>query len=473
MIRSAALRWRRDLTGFGLYLLASLGTPASALTPDQVLPLPADVLEKVAPDLRPMVERHVRVEPVSHEAYRRLSVPELRGKALADLASVHDPAVLRFVLERFPLEDANARFRILRYIRYINLDRWAQLPELPQVLREALIRETDPKLVTELAIVLRCLDGKLLGNLLAGKLREPSLANVPELVDEEEAAALFGAGAQIPGFLLKPPPLFRVKPDSPAARVVGFGDFGVGREAQREVARAIADFHAREAFDAGLTFGDNFYPAGMTSPEDPRWQDQWEKVYGPLRIPFYATLGNHDWVGSDSPAAQLLYARQSASWKMPALYYTYTVGPVQFFAVDTTVYTERQLAWLRDAIDRSRARWKIVYGHHPISVAANTNRSAYVEAARAKLFPVLRHRVDAYFCGHHHSLGHMRPEDGVHFYVVGGGGAGLYGVAPELPEAIFATSAFGFAVIEADLSSLRVRFVDSSGRVLHEDRLTK
>ena len=51
----------------------------------------------------------------------------------------------------------------------------------------------------------------------------------------------------------------------------------------------------KASFDFGITLGDNFYSIGMESPEDLRWQTQWEKMYGPLGIPFYATLGNHDW----------------------------------------------------------------------------------------------------------------------------------------------------------------------------------
>ena len=43
-------------------------------------------------------------------------------------------------------------------------------------------------------------------------------------------------------------------------------------------------------FDFGLTFGDNFYPSGMTSPDDTRWRDWWESLYGPLGVVFYPSL---------------------------------------------------------------------------------------------------------------------------------------------------------------------------------------
>src|SRR5262249_57118817 len=61
-------------------------------------------------------------------------------------------------------------------------------------------------------------------------------------------------------------------------------------------------------FDIGITVGDNFYPVGMESLKDPRWQTWWEDMYGPLKIVFYPVLGNHDWYDFDSPAAQILYS---------------------------------------------------------------------------------------------------------------------------------------------------------------------
>ena len=43
--------------------------------------------------------------------------------------------------------------------------------------------------------------------------------------------------------------------------------------------------------------------------------------------------------------------------------------PVQFFALDTqsVALSARQLERLDTELSRSQARWKVVYGHHPIS----------------------------------------------------------------------------------------------------------
>ena len=106
---------------------------------------------------------------------------------------------------------------------------------------------------------------------------------------------------------------------------------------------------------------------------------------------------------------------------MPADRYTFVAGPVQFFAIDTNLVTRAQLDWLDRELGRSTARWKIVYGHHPIYSYGAARRRR--RACATTLLPVLRGRANVYLCGHDHDLQHIAPEDGVHFVVAGGGGA--------------------------------------------------
>src|SRR5579872_5773182 len=116
-------------------------------------------------------------------------------------------------------------------------------------------------------------------------------------------------GEILPGFLRKPPPPFTLKPSTDSIRVLAFGDFGFGNDAQKQTAAAMVAYHKAHPFDFGLTLGDNFYRFGMDSPQDPRWQTQFEQLYGPMHIPIYATLGNHDYGQADSPAAEILYSQ--------------------------------------------------------------------------------------------------------------------------------------------------------------------
>ena len=242
--------------------------------------------------------------------------------------------------------------------------------------------------------------------------------------------------------------------------------------ARNRVAAAMLAEHRARPFDFGLTTGDNFYPRGMESPADPRWKIWWEELYAPLGIRFYATLGNHDWVNFDSPAAEIVYTGRSESWRLPAPYYTYTAGSVQFFAVDTDEISQAQALWLRDELERSRAPWKVVYGHHPVFVSS-LNRASYTAEMQKHLWPLIRGRADLYLSGHHHSLQHLRPQEGVHFVTSGGGGAGVYPVNEQDALALFARPANGFTTIEADERELTFKHFGDDGAELYSYTLRK
>jgi hypothetical protein len=169
-----------------------------------------------------------------------------------------------------------------------------------------------------------------------------------------------------------------------------------------------------------------------------------------------------------SPEAQILYSKKSPSWRMPATQYTYTAGPVQFFAIDTPVMTDHQLEWLQKELDSSKSFWKVVYGHHPIYSHGDhgDNRSLI-----GMLLPVLKGRADIYLAGHDHDMQHLKPEGGLHFFVSGTGGK-IRGIRRG-PRSLFAQSALGFAVLEANGASLKITFIEDSLKPLYEYMLKK
>lgn len=274
--------------------------------------------------------------------------------------------------------------------------------------------------------------------------------------------------------LSKPP---AVPLTDPMIRILAFGDFGEqpnrNTEPQRRVAAAMAGYHAEHPFDFGLVLGDNFYPAGLDRPDHPRWASQWERLYSPLGIRHYAILGNHDYKSSASPAAQMERSRRSATWCLPRRQYTFTAGPVQLFAIDTTPVEEPrrdsgdamadQLRWLDEALGASRSTWKVVYGHHPVyTTGDHGDRIGYLPRVRDYLLPVLRkHKVDVYLAGHDHDLQALEPQDGVHFFVSGAAGRHLRGFESSRCRRWGTAQTYGFTVLETDAAglSLRVSFV--------------
>jgi tartrate-resistant acid phosphatase type 5 len=340
------------------------------------------------------------------------------------------------------------------------------LPGAPDVLRR--IATTDPS--DEVAFAAgnawrRGLLGGVVG-VLQGRLDAATdPARRARLARELERYQVFAAGQNLPRFLREAPPVFNVKAGSRhRVRVLAFGDFGEhGNRRQERIADAMARYHADKRFDFAITLGDNFYPAGIATPTDERWRQEFERLYGRMQIPVFATLGNHDWVLADSPAAEILRSNESDRWRMPAGRYSFVAGPVQFFALDTNLVTRAELDWLDGELGRSKARWKIVFGHHPIYSDGKYGDDA---ALRESLMPILRGRANLYISGHEHNLQHIAPQDGVHFVIAGGGGAGTYPTKPAA-RSLFAANQNGFAVIEADHKALSVSLVDGDLEVLH------
>lgn len=204
-------------------------------------------------------------------------------------------------------------------------------------------------------------------------------------------------------------------------RFVAFGDAGQasqgGPAAQTAVGDAMAAVCAERGCDFALEFGDNFYLSGVTSTADAQWQSKFEQPYANLKVPVFATLGNHD--NSQGPGEGSANSRgnfqvgyhaaaenTSKKWNMPARYYRYTAplastgndfsinlpsgytlpsaaqAPlVEFFSLDSSpltsiladpspaynylTYGPTQLQWYQQALTNSKAKWKIAFAHHP------------------------------------------------------------------------------------------------------------
>jgi tartrate-resistant acid phosphatase type 5 len=435
---------RAGLLGLGLLVFLAGAPAAQAQTPPPAAPPAAD-LWKLLPAALQAKGRALLAE--ASESRRTELTEALMEAAPADS--------LEFAIALLAVEKSTrVRAEIVDELEDISD------PRTEPVLERVVTTDPDPAIALDALSILREKSTHRIGRALGERLRRARAAGrrdeVALLGREQERWATLVRGGLLPTFLQEPPPIFSVAPAGDLVRVLAFGDFGDGSQAQRKVAAAIRRYHGQRRFHFGLTLGDNFYPAGMHSPSDPRWKKLWADLYDPLGIRFYATLGNHDWVLPNSPAAEILYSRDSPSWRMPATYYTYTAGAAQFFALDTDVISDKQLDWLIQQLDRSRATWKVVYGHHPIySEGAHEDNNTKIH----QLLPVLRDRADVYLAGHDHDMQHLKPEGRLHFFVAGSGGQ-LRPITPG-PRSLFAASAHGFAVLDVDPHQLTVTFVDS------------
>lgn len=391
---------------------------------------------------------------------------EQRRAAIQRKLTQLDDATIRELLEQAAGEpDASLRRLILQ--RLSRLDR----PDVAQALERHAARDPDAELALFALDRLRVLQTRRLARLFEQRLalaREQIDASAIErLVAEHQRWVTLAGGALLPAFLQEPPPVFEAVKGKPSVRVFAIGDFGLENDDQRRAAAATAAYHRERPFDFGLTLGDNFVPDGVLGPADPRWKAGWEQLYEPLGIPIFASTGNHDWGFADSPAAQILYAARSRSWRMPALYYSFRAGPAQFFALATHAMSETQLVWLDRELARSTARWKIVYGHHPIysyGVHGDT------PLLKRSLLPLLKGRAQVYLVGHEHLAQHLQPEGGVHFLVAPASGQSARPVKTG-PMTLYADSFYGFVVLDIDEGSIRVSFVDDQGKTRYQTEI--
>ncbi len=252
---------------------------------------------------------------------------------------------------------------------------------------------------------------------------------------------------------------------------IAVGDTGNGDDKQRAVADAMADYAAGHNVSFTLLLGDNFYPDGVESVTDSKFRTHFEEIYHQpsLNIPFYVVAGNHDYKGSVQ--AQLDYVHHSERWLMPDLYFTFTVTydsdqTVQFFALDTNPIAtwrnvDEQLAWLENELDKSTARWKIVYGHHPIySNGLHGNNTRMMNW----VFPLLeQYGVDLYVSGHDHDMQILKPVSGSDLYfTVSGAGCSSRAVSCKA-NTLYSSQKLGFMGLRLSHNELVITAITRDG----------
>jgi predicted MPP superfamily phosphohydrolase len=429
------------------------------------------LLTRLPREMRGPAKKLLRLLAGSEQHLLALSDDDLRAAIVGRLSL--KPEASDYLI-RLLAEDLSPKVRLAIITNWGTSEHWRTNPRAQPLLERLVTTDRDASVSLRALEILRSTRTSELSRLLNTRLEAARLSGdetaLKKFAAERERWISLKQGVMLPSFLRVVPKLFSLKPADQSVRVLAFGDFGIGSAEQKQVAQMMLAFHRQFAFDLGVTLGDNFYPRGMTSPTDERWKTQWEELYSTLGIKFYAVLGNHDWYGPDSPAAEILYSDKSSTWRMPAPYYTFTAGPVQFFALDTNEISEAQILWLREELSKSQSMWKVVYGHHPIySAGAHGETKDLI----VRLLPLLQEgKVDVYLSGHDHNLQHLKLEGGVQFFVSGGGGADTYRTDP-YERALFVKEGYGFTVIEADKKEMKVRFIDKNGNQLYEYTLQK
>ena len=186
-------------------------------------------------------------------------------------------------------------------------------------------------------------------------------------------------------------------------RFAVIGDSGTGGQHQYRIAKQMAAWHERLPYHLVLMLGDNIYGAYWGGGNKKYFEAKFDRPYAELLargVIFRAALGNHD--AREAGGRDLIEAYNRFHIGGPQGYYSFTAGEnakkqeaaplVEFFVLNTMRLEKdkqdpEQLAWLEQALSRSRARWRIVYGHHPLY--STGKRHGGDAGLRRKLEPLL------------------------------------------------------------------------------------
>lgn len=263
-------------------------------------------------------------------------------------------------------------------------------------------------------------------------------------------------------------------------------DFGgQGGKVQCEVGLQLGRQASNEKSSFVITGGDNYHQNGISSASDPKWKSEFENIYSDtsLMIPWYASLGNHDYNGN--PDAEIKYSQISKRWHMPARYYLHNekindTTEVLFIHLDTSPFitdyrkndsiyhvlgqdTKVQLNWLDSILAKSNARWKIVIGHHPIfsSVEKRGNTKELIE----QILPIMeKYGVKVYLCGHEHFMQYL-VDGSLNSFVCGS--AALTRPVSSREDVKFGSATPGFISVTVTYNLFKVNYISSKGEILY------
>lgn len=283
------------------------------------------------------------------------------------------------------------------------------------------------------------------------------------------------------------------QPEGSVSLIV-LGDWGrSGQYHQAAVAGQMGKVAATLNAAFIVSTGDNFYPSGVQSVQDPQWQYSYEAVYRShfLQNNWYAALGNHDYKGNIQ--AQIAYSQVSRRWKMPAAYYSEKIrlknGDLLLLVViDTTPLldgyyqpdnecfenvqrqdTAAQRRWLVQTLSDtdSHIRWRIVAGHHPLYSGGKRKNSDDTRQLRQRLEPLMeQYKVDFYLCGHEHDLQIIQPEQGGFIQLLSGSGSETRPTG-NTDGTLFCAAAPGFLTISLRHDEALIQAVHANGQLLY------
>ena len=275
---------------------------------------------------------------------------------------------------------------------------------------------------------------------------------------------------------------FRTAPDDPDAtvRFLVLGDYGSGTTAELDVRDALMPY--RDSVDFLVTTGDNAYSSGTYG----QWHANVFEPYQHLltRVPFFPTLGNHDYYSDDgAPALRNLFLPENADELNDVeRYWSTDWGPLHLVGLDSEdpldhitddVENDDERDWLDDDLAQNSRPWTIAAYHRPMR--SNTVGRSGDAQVLEHLVPTLEeYEVPLVLQGHDHNYARFTPMQdgepldaevgGTTYVITGGGGAGLYDIEVGQDELqVVGLKTLHFLVGTIEGCTLEMKAIDETG----------
>lgn len=269
------------------------------------------------------------------------------------------------------------------------------------------------------------------------------------------------------------------------------GDSGTGGSGQRRVARQMEAFHEKHPWRFVLLLGDNIYGDG--NPAD--FERKFKSVYRQLATAgagFHATLGNHDRLHPRSRRGLAQVEDPAFGFVGRQDEYVLEYGNLaRFICLNSDAWLEEiaapgrlevRLARLRSWLSQSgRFRWNFAFFHHPLYSFVQREIWFFTMPRghgpelelRGVLEPELVGKLDVVLTGHEHFYQKIRPQQGVHYFISGGGGKVRKGVRRDHPEVEFGAETLHFLDFELSERELKYAAISDQGVRLHGGVISK
>ena len=225
----------------------------------------------------------------------------------------------------------------------------------------------------------------------------------------------------------------------------------------------------------------DFYKGAPGNEEDSKWQaNLFLKKMERLEIPWYPVMGGHEAEDEGWTVCQELV------FEAKPTYYSFDVDNCHFIILDAYMpdawssLSQEQMAWLESDLENTRQPHVFVFLHPPLyATGSHMGESFDTDAeVRNQLATLLvRHGVDAVFCGHEHLYSSLRYK-GLIQIVTGGAGAPLH---KPLPKEVFshlaelsryvALATYHYVVVQVKGKEVSIAAYDLEGDVIDKFKI--